>query len=280
MENEVERVVLLGAGGKMGHRIAEKLSSAQYDLYCVEPNPAGRQQLLEAGHIVVEAEEVIPRADIVILAIPDKLIGDVSSSIAETLQSGTIVVCLDPAAPLAGKLPPRKDVSFFITHPCHPSVFNNEDDPVARNDRFGGVARQAIVCALMQGPEADFDRGEQLACNIFAPVSRSHRVTVEQMAVLEPALAETVSITLLKTIREAMDEAIACGVPAEAARDFILGHIGVSLAIVFNEIDANFSDGAIKAVERGSKALLKPNWKDVFLMENIMTEIRQITEGQ
>ena len=40
----------------------------------------------------------------------------------------------------------------------------------------------------MQGPEEDYARGEAIARAMYAPVMRSHRVTVEQMAILEPAL--------------------------------------------------------------------------------------------
>ena len=40
----------------------------------------------------------------------------------------------------------------------------------------------------MQGPESHYRLGEDVARTIFAPVMRSHRVTVEQMAILEPVL--------------------------------------------------------------------------------------------
>ena len=45
--------------------------------------------------------------------------------------------------------------------------------------------------------------------SIWAPVMRSHRVTVEQMAMLEPGLSETVCASLLDVMREAMDEVVA-----------------------------------------------------------------------
>ena len=57
-------------------------------------------------------------------------------------------------APLAGDLPKRDDLVYFVTHPCHPSVFGGETEPEAQRDFFGGVhARQNIVCSLVQGPE-------------------------------------------------------------------------------------------------------------------------------
>src|SRR5207244_7516817 len=113
------------------------------------------------------------------------------------------------------------DISYCFAHPCHPSVFNDETDPGARRDFFGGVkARQNIVCSLMQGTDGDYARGEAIARAMFAPVMKAHRVTIEQMALLEPVLVETTAATCITIIKEAMDEAIRRGVPAEAARDF------------------------------------------------------------
>ena len=90
----------------------------------------------------------------------------------------------------------------------------------------------------------------RVARAIYAPVMRSHRVTVDQMAILEPVLSETIGATCVTVIREGMDEAIRRGVPAEAARDFILGHLNVEIAIVFDELEnGTFSDGAKKAIE-------------------------------
>jgi hypothetical protein len=101
----------------------------------------------------------------------------------------------------------------------------------------------------MQGSESDYARGEAISRKIFGPILRSHRLTVHQMAMLEPALSETVAATCITIMREAMDEAIRRGVPSQAARDFLLGHIWIELAIVFNETPWHFSAGAQKAIE-------------------------------
>jgi hypothetical protein len=159
-------------------------------------------------------------------------------------------------------------------------VVNDETDPEARMDFFGAIkAKQHIVCALMQGPESDYAKGEQVCRAMFAPVMRAHRVTVEQMAILEPALSETVVATLIVVIKEAIDEAVKQGVPAEAARDFILGHINIDIGIVFGYVGSPFSDGALLAIERGKKRLLQPDWRRVFERENVLAEIKAITNG-
>jgi hypothetical protein len=90
-------------------------------------------------------------------------------------------------------------------------------------------------------------------------------------------LSETVVATCFAVIMEAIDEAVKQGVPRQAARDFILGHIWVDIGIFFGFADAVLSDGARKAVERGKKSLFRDDWKKVFQPENVMAEIRAIT---
>lgn len=272
-------IALLGAGGKMGLRCTDNLLKSQYRVRHVEISEAGRAALAERGVTAVPLAEALDGADAVILAIPDVAIGKVSHQIVPMLRPGALVIVLDAAAPYAGELPTRSDISYFVTHPCHPPVFNDETDPEARRDFFGGIrAKQNIVCALMQGPEEAYALGEAIARTIFAPVMKAHRCTVEQMAILEPALSETVAATCVVVIHEAMQEAIRRGVPPEAARDFLLGHIHIELALVFGELKtARFSDGALKAIEEAKKVLFRPDWKRVFEPEEILASVRKIT---
>ncbi|MBZ0301459.1 MAG: NAD(P)-binding domain-containing protein [Anaerolineae bacterium] len=273
-------IALFGAAGKIGSRIARLLAAEpSYQTLFVEAGEAGQSRLRALGFTPSAQADAVQAADVVILAVPDVYIGQIAGEIVPALKPGAMVIGLDPAAPHSGKLPSRSDISYFITHPCHPPVFNDETLPEARKDYFGGVAKQNIVCALMQGPEAHYALGEQIARKMFAPVMTAHRVTVEQMAILEPALAETVAITCMQVIRDAMDEAVKRGVPYEAARDFLLGHLNIEIAILFGYIDAQFSDGAKLAVKRGTEQIIQPDWKKVFEPENIMHEVRAITEG-
>jgi len=275
-------IALFGAAGNMGTRISNALKDeSEYALLHIESGESGRAKLRERGIATVTKEEALPKADFAILAVPDALIGKVAREIVPGMKSGAMLICLDPAAPYAGRLPKRADVSYFVTHPAHPPVFNDEKDEEARRDFFGsGRARQAIVSALMQGPEADYAKGEAISRKIFSPILRSHRVTVEQMAMLEPALSETVAATCITIMREAMDEAIRRGVPAEAARDFLLGHIWIELAIVFNETPWHFSAGAQKAIEDAKSLLFRPDWKKVFDPACLRESVERITSAE
>jgi hypothetical protein len=273
------KVALMGAGGKMGVRLATNLKGTRFDVAPVEVAEEGRARLKAAtGMDCVEPGQALSRADVVVLAIPDRAIGKVAHEIVPKLDSGAAVIVLDAAAPHAGEMPERADVTYFVTHPCHPPIFNDEDGE-ARRDYFGGVkAKQHIVCALMQGPEEHYALCEEVARAIYAPVMRAHRCTVEQIAILEPALSETVGATFALALREATDEAVRRGVPEQAAHDFILGHLNIELAIAFGIFpEGKFSDGALHAIAQARPQIFRDGWLDrVFAPEAVRKSVRDI----
>jgi D-apionate oxidoisomerase len=272
-------LALFGAGGKMGQRLSQNLKGSDYDVRHVEVSEAGKLRIKERfGAECWTPDDAIIGADIIVLAVPDPAIGKVAHSIIDKLAKGTMVMILDAAAAYAGHLPKRSEFTYFVTHPCHPPIYNDETDLAAKRDYFGGIAaKQHIVCSLMQGPEADYAKGEALAKTIWAPVMRSHRLTVEQMALLEPGLAETLVGSLLDVMREAMEDVIARGVPREAARDFLLGHMNVMGAVLFKEIDGVFSDACNKAIQFGKPVLMRDDWKRIFEPDEIAASIQRIT---
>ncbi len=272
-------IALLGAGGKMGCRITDNLLKTSYSVRYAEVSDKGRAALARRGLSAVSPEEAVAGSDAVILALPDNRIGTVTASLDAHFRPGMMLIALDIAAPLSGHLPQRDDLTYFVTHPCHPSVFGGETEENAQLDFFGGVhARQNIVCSLVQGPEEAYALGEDIARAIYAPVVTSHRCTADQMAILEPVLSETVLGTCLTIVGEAMDEAVRLGVPEAAARDFLLGHLKVELGIVFRLFEgATFSDGALKAIDEAKQSLFRPDWKSVFEPGAIAESIRKIT---
>jgi len=274
-------LTLLGAGGKMGCRITDHLKShPDYTMHYVESGERGLTNLTQRGVTPTPREEALRVADAVILALPDRVLGKVAQEVVPQLRPGALVITLDPAAAYAGELPPRPDISYFVSHPCHPSVFDHFQTEAEINDFFGGThARQAIVCALIQGPEEHYVLGEKIARDFYAPVARSHRMTVEQMAILEPTMAETCGIALLIELREAMEEAIRRGVPRAAAEDFMHGHIKVVLGIVFGRVGFPLSDGAKLIAGFGRERLFKPNWKELFDPSSVREQVETIVRG-
>jgi hypothetical protein len=272
-------IALLGAGGKMGARLAKNLQGSPFEVRHVEVSAAGQQRLKdELGIHCCSLAEALQGVDAVILAVPDTLIGRIAADISPQLASGTLVITLDAAAPFAGHLPQRDDLAYFVTHPCHPNIFNPQVHVAGTPDYFGGLrAPQSIVNALMQGPEEAYALGESIAQLIYQPIERSYRVTVEQMALLEPGLSETVCATLLDVMREAMDEVVARGVPADAARDFLLGHMTILSAVIFKQIPGQFSDACNKAITYGKPRLMRDDWKKIFDRQEIADSIQRIT---
>jgi len=273
-------ICLLGAGGKMGCRITDNLKdNSNYSVDYVEVSEQGLKNLAERGLAATPEEEAIPRAEVVILAIPDRLIKTITEDLIPNLNPGTMVLGLDPAAAYAEVMPIRDDLVYFVAHPCHPPMFNDEDTEESRTDWFGGVyAKHHIVCALHHGPEDAYAIGEQVSRDMYAPVMKSFRVTVEQMAILEPALVETFSATLISALKEAYDEAVQMGVPAEAAWEFLSGHARIEFAIIFGIAGFPFSDGAKLAVEKAGDKIFKPDWKEKIMnIDAIKKSVREIT---
>ncbi len=274
-------VALMGAGGKMGCRITGNMKSLpEYRMFYVEVSEAGVQRLKDLGVGVTPQEQAIEQADVVILALPDILIGKVSQQIVPKLKPGTMVISLDPAAAYAEVIPVREDITYFVSHPCHPPLFVDESDSAARMDWFGGIAPQDIVNALYMGSDADYAKGEAIARQMYKPVRDSYRITVEQMAILEPGLVETFTLTLIDSMQQGLEEVVKLGVPRDAATAFLLGHIRVELAIVFGVAGFPVSDGAKLAMEQARSKIFQPDWKQqLFSVSKIKESVKQITGG-
>jgi hypothetical protein len=273
------RITLLGAGGKMGCRLTDNLKHhPDYAVDYVEISPAGLKNLADRGVGPTPQDEALARADIVVLALPDRVIGRVTHQIVPRLRPGTMLLGLDPAAAHAGVMPLRDDLTYFVAHPCHPPLFSDTAPAGPDTDWFGGrSAPQSVVCALHHGPEEHYALGERFAAAAFAPILRTHRITVEQMALLEPAVVESTGIGCVLVFKQAMDRAIELGVPREAAWDFVIGHLRTEIAIVFGFAGFPFSDGAKLAAEQNMKRIFRDDWMKVLEPEAVRASVREIT---
>lgn len=275
------KIALMGAGGKMGCRLADNMVKHpdKYDMAYIEVSEEGIARLKERGLSTTPQEDALAVADAVILALPDKLIGKITHEIVPMLKPGTMLISLDPAAAYAEVIPIREDLTYYVSHPCHPPMFNDEVTEEARTDWFGGVnAKHHIVSALHHGPESDWDKGDMIARDMYAPVMNNYRITVEQMAILEPALVETFMATCITAVKEAYDEAVKLGVPEEAAWEFLSGHARIEFAILFGIAGFPFSDGAKLAVQQAYEKIFKPDWKDnIMNLDALKRSVAEIT---
>ncbi|CAN5413262.1 phosphogluconate dehydrogenase C-terminal domain-containing protein [soil metagenome] len=273
------KIALVGAGGKMGCRLTDNFQKCrQYNLDYLEISEEGILKLAEKNVTVTDDAAVISLADVVILAVPDITIGDISAHIIPAMKTGALVMTLDPAAPLDGVIFHRPDLGYVIAHPCHPGIFNWEPTEADFRDFYGGItAKQSIVIALMHGTEAHYQLGETIAQDMYAPVLHTYRISLEQMAILEPAMVETLAQTCMEVVKEGFDKIVELGVPENAARDFVLGHLRIQIAVLFKEVNGSFSDAAYKISKRAKPILFKEDWKRIFDMKDIREQVKDIT---
>jgi hypothetical protein len=279
------QVAILGAGGNMGRRITRALrGNDQYKLRLIEPSERGRGLIAEMGLMVEEQEQGLAGAEVVIFAVPDYIVRHVATEIVPMLDTSTSMLFLDPAAVAADRIPHRDDVNCYVTHPTHPPLYSllQEPEPNARSDYWGGgLARQAIVFAVGWGDSGPVaSQVETLAMDMFAPVTRSHRITVDQMAMLEPALSETLTNGCVSLIREGLERVVNSGVPREAAEDFLMGHLQIGIAIIFQQLDWKLSEGAQMALQKAHGSLFRDDWYRIFDRDAIMASVRAITGGE
>jgi len=272
IEGEKRIIAIIGAGGTAGNKVSEKLSLVgNYDLRLCEKGE-GIAKLKRMGLTPTDVERAVPESDVVIMTVPDSIIEDVSKNVVPMMKGGATMILLDPAAAYLREVTLRDDCSFVVAHPCHPPLFGKQETAEAYNDFFGGIAKQDIVIALLHGNEEDFKAAEKICIDSFAPVVRCHRITVDQMAVLEPITAEVVAGSAAALMKEALEEAVRLGVPEEAARAFMLGHMSIILAIFFGRTEHKISEAAIAAIRYGRGRIFKEDWQEIFKD----TEMRKI----
>lgn len=268
-------VTVIGAGGTAGSFIVDRLLKGNYNVLLCEKGE-GIKKLRERGFEPSEVEEAIPVSDVVIMAVPDDKIGEVSKAIVPMMKEDAIMILLDAAAAYIGDVYLRGDCTFIIAHPCHPQLFREYETPEAYRDFFGGVAKQDIVIALLQGRSEKLEVAERICREIFAPVVNCYRLNVDQIAILEPIASEIVVGAASYLMRESLNEVVNLGVPEDAARSFLLGHIRILLAVLFGETHHRISKAAENAIRYGCDRILKPDWREVFDRKEMKNIIRRI----
>lgn len=264
-------VAVIGAGGKMGMRVSNNLAKSAHTVFYSEASPAGQERTRDAGREITSTGDAIVDADVVILAVPDVVLGAVSETVVPQMKSGAIILTLDPAAAYAGLLQKRDDIEYAVAHPCHPSLFLERRTDEEYADTFGGIAApQEVVAAIEPGSaERTVDAAtqavaESVISTIYAPVIAVHWVTVKQLAVLEPTLVETIACMIGALLKEALDETVnTVGVPAEAARAMLWGHASIAMTNALRGSNP-FSDACLIAMDYGKKTIIKDDWKKIF----------------
>jgi D-apionate oxidoisomerase len=272
-------VAVVGAAGKMGLRVSRNLERSRYRPIYSESSLRGRERLVELGRQVVDGREAAAQADIVVLAVPDIVLGEVSKDLVPLMRPGAALLTLDPAAAYAGVLARRDDVPLAVAHPCHPSIFLERTSPEQYTDTFGGESSpQDVVAAVEGGGPHDQAAVEEVVRAIYAPVVDVHWVTVKQLAVLEPTLVETIVCMISGLLKEALEETVnSVGVPEAAARAILLGHTQIALT---NSLRGSnpFSEACMIAMDYGRSTIIRPDWKRVFHEDQLEAVIARMLQ--
>jgi hypothetical protein len=99
------------------------------------------------------------------------------------------------------------------------------------------------------------------------------------MALLEPALTETLTNGCIAVIREGLERVVEAGVPEEAARTFLMGHLQIGIALIFEQFDWRLSEGAQLALARSREQIFRDDWHRIFEPEAVLDSLKQITGG-
>lgn len=243
-------------------RFADKFETKLVETY----PPAVERIEKERGLEVTPIEEALEFAEVVVFAVPDTLIKQLSAQYVPMLKPGTAFIILDPAAAVAKELTMREDCTFAVAHPCHPSFFKWQKEEEAYLDRFGGEGgHQDIVMSCIQGDEEKFKLAQETARCMYR-ADKAFIMTSEQIAFLEPTLVEVLGAACIFAMAETVEEAERRGIDREAAVSFLTGHM-------FN-LTANFlgylpgkppvSDACKVAIGIGNKLVLRDDWKKIW----------------
>ncbi|BET45581.1 MULTISPECIES: phosphogluconate dehydrogenase C-terminal domain-containing protein [Streptomyces] len=279
---DVQTVAVIGAAGKMGQRVSNNLVDSDFRVLFSEASSKGQELIRDLGRELTESAVAAAEADVVILAVPDVVLGKVSEELVPLMKPGTVVLTLDPAAAYAGLLFAREDVHYACAHPCHPSVFLERTTKEEWQDTFGGIAApQEVVAAYEGGDAAKQELADSVIRVMYAPVVDVHWVTVKQLAVLEPTLVETIACMVGALLTEALHETVhTVGVPEKAARAMLLGHTQVALANTLKGSNP-FSDACLIAMDYGRESIVREDWKKVFddeELDKVITRMLKIKE--
>ena len=134
----------------MGGRVTANLRNlSQYRIAYVEASPERQKEMAAGGIETTPFEQALDKAEVVVLAVPDRLIGRITQEVVPKLKPGTIVVGLDPAAAYAEIMPKREDITYLslilVIPLCFLILHRLPKTPIGLGER--GPCRK-VSCAL------------------------------------------------------------------------------------------------------------------------------------
>ena len=177
--------------------------------------------------------------------------------------------------------PKRADITYFRRASVPPLLFVPETAPASADTglvRREGTLPASIVCApCTWGPEEHYThRQRTLAADMFAPILRRHRATIEQMAVLEPAVVESTFATLHHRDARGHGDRRGHGGPGAGGAGFLSRTYSNGTGDHLWFAGFPLSDGAMKAIEQNRPRIFRETWRDVITIPAVRQSVRDI----
>ena len=115
---------------------------------------------------------------------------------------------------------------------------------------------------------------------MWSPIIRTYRVTLEQLAILEPGLSEMVAMPFVDTMVEAVDECVRHGIDRDAALEFLIGHLNVEIAMWFGYSPKVPSDAALRLMRFAKSKVVQPDWREALSPKVVKEAAEVIVYGK
>jgi ketol-acid reductoisomerase len=75
----------------MGMRVSRNLQKSAHTVFYSENSPAGQERIKAEGRDITATDDAVKGADVVILAVPDTVLGVVSEGVVPQMKAGAIL---------------------------------------------------------------------------------------------------------------------------------------------------------------------------------------------
>jgi hypothetical protein len=82
-------------------------------------------------------------------------------------------------------------------------------------------------------------------------------------------------------VKEGYDNIVQTRCAGRRARDFVLGHLRIQIAVLFGEVNGTFSDALTKSAHAPGRSFFAKAGRKIFEMDDIREQVKDITnQGQ
>jgi predicted dinucleotide-binding enzyme len=115
LERDSDANRTIGSRRQDGLHLTDNLLKTSYEVSYLEISERGRAAIARRDTNRIPVNEAVHNSDTIVLALPDNRAGSVTAELSDQFRPGAMLLTLDIAAPIAGVLPERDDLSIFVS---------------------------------------------------------------------------------------------------------------------------------------------------------------------